>query len=67
MGFYADDELLKWVTDEYPNYSKTELDMRESCIRFKKPDKIPFELIGELCSKMTTDKWIQIYEKNIKR
>ncbi|HIA35432.1 MAG TPA: DUF1801 domain-containing protein [Flavobacteriales bacterium] len=67
MGLYANPELLKWFTDEYPKHCKTKLDMGKSCIRFKKPDQIPFELIGELCSKMTTKQWIEIYETNLKR
>jgi len=67
MGLYANTELLKWFTDEYPKHSKTKLNMGKSCIRFKKPDHIPFELIGELCSKMTTEQWIEIYETSLKR
>ena len=67
MGLYENTEMLKWFTDEYPKHSKTKLDMGKSCIRFKKPDHIPFELIGELCSKMSTEQWIEIYETNLKR
>ncbi|MBX3044254.1 MAG: DUF1801 domain-containing protein [Candidatus Kapabacteria bacterium] len=67
MGLYANPDLLKWFSDEYPKHSKTKLDMGKSCIRFKKPDQIPFELIGDLCSKMTTKQWIEIYETNLKR
>ncbi len=67
MGLYANPELLKWFIDEYPKHCKIKLDMGKSCIRFKKPDQIPFELIGELCSKMTTKQWIEIYETNLKR
>ena len=67
MALYADDKLLTWFTDQYPNHSKAKLDMGKSCVRFKKPDLIPFELIGELCSKVTTERWIEIYENNIKR
>ena len=37
MGVYANPELLKWFTSEYPKYSKTKLDMGKGCIRFKKP------------------------------
>jgi hypothetical protein len=36
--------------------------MGKSCIRFKKIDEIPFELIGELASKMSADQWISTYE-----
>jgi len=67
MGVYSDPKLLKWFTGEFPKHSKTKLDMGKSCIRFKKPDQIPFKLIGELASKMTPDDWIKIYEKNLKR
>ena len=58
---------LNWFIKEYPNYSKQKLDMGKSCIRFKKIDQIPFELIGKLCKKMPVNKWINIYEKEIKK
>jgi uncharacterized protein YdhG (YjbR/CyaY superfamily) len=67
MGIYAKPELLKWFTDNYPKHAKTKLDMGKSCIRFKKMDQIPFELIGELVSKMTVEDWISIYESEIKK
>ena len=41
--------------------------MGKSCIRFKSTDNIPFTLIGELASKMTTVEWIRIYESQIKK
>lgn len=67
MGIYADPKLLKWFTDEFAKASKTKLDMGKSCIRFKKPEHIPYELIGKLASKMTPKEWIEMYEKNFKR
>lgn len=67
MGLYANPEFLQWFTEEYPKYSKTKLDMGKSCIRFKKPEQIPYELIAELCTKMTPQEWIEIYEKNYKK
>ncbi len=67
MGIYANPELLKWFTAEYPKHCKTKLDMGKSCIRFKKPDDIPFDLIGQLVEKMTVDDWVGIYENEIKR
>jgi hypothetical protein len=63
MGIYADKKLLEWFTKEYPKHSQTKLDMGKSCIRFKKPEQIPFQLIGELVSKMTPKDWIATYEK----
>lgn len=66
MGIYADNDLLNWFVAEYPKYLKTKLDLGKSCIRFKKMETIPYELIGELCSKMTVQQWIDLYEKNYK-
>jgi len=67
MGIYADPKLLKWFTDEYAKTGLGKLDMGKSCMRFKKPENIPFDLIGELCSKITVEKWIEVYEENLKR
>jgi hypothetical protein len=66
MGLYADSVLLDWFTAEYPKYSKTKLDIGKSCIRFKKPDEIPFELLGELFSRMKPQEWIVLYEKQFR-
>ena len=66
-GIYADPDLMQWFVDEYPKYVKTKLDMGKSCIRFKKPDQIPLQLIGELATKMTPQQWINLYEANIKK
>lgn len=66
-GIYADKNLLEWFTREYPKYVKTKLDMGKSCIRFKKIDQIPYELIAELVKKMSVQEWIDTYEKGIKK
>lgn len=66
MGIYADKELHDWFVAEYPKYVKTKLDMGKSCIRFKKVETIPYELIAELCTKMNAKQWIDLYEKNLK-
>lgn len=62
MGIYADEKLLYWFQEEFPKYSKKKLDMGKSCMRFKKPEDIPYELIGELAGKMTPQDWIEKYE-----
>ncbi|RCU42493.1 DUF1801 domain-containing protein [Chryseobacterium lacus] len=67
MGIYSDPEVMKWFTEEYPKHSKRKLDMGKSCIRFKKTEDIPFELIGELMKKMTVQDWVNIYESNLKK
>ncbi len=66
MGIYADENLLKWFKQEYEK-TKLKLDMGKSCIRFKKPEQIPFVLIGELAAKLTPKRWIEIYERQVKK
>lgn len=66
-GIYSKPEIHDWFVNEYPKHSKYKLDMGKSCIRFKKMDDIPFELIGKLSKKLSVDEWIEIYEKTIKK
>ena len=67
MGIYSQPDLLNWFVEEYPKHSKTRLDMGKSCIRFKKPDQIPYKLIGELSKKINVNDWINIYESILKK
>src|SRR5690606_8495696 len=56
MGIYADKNLYDWFIEEYPKHTIQKLDMGKSCIRFKKIEAIPYDLIGALMEKMTVDK-----------
>lgn len=67
MGLYADAALMKWFTDEFAKQVPTKLDMGKSCIRFKKPEQIPYELLGQLVAKMSVKQWIACYETNLKK
>jgi hypothetical protein len=67
MGIYGDPKLLKWFTEAHAKASPKKLDMGKSCVRYKKPEDIPFKLIGELVAKISADEWIAMYEKNMKR
>lgn len=67
MGLYADPDLLEWFTSEYPKRTPAKLDMGKSCIRFKKPDQIPVDLIAELAGKMTPADWISLYEEKLQK
>jgi uncharacterized protein YdhG (YjbR/CyaY superfamily) len=66
MGIYASPALYDWFVAEYPKHAKYKLDMGKSCIRFKKPEDIPYELIGQLASKMTANEWIATYESQLR-
>ncbi|PIF45507.1 uncharacterized protein DUF1801 [Chryseobacterium sp. 52] len=65
MGIYSDPQLLEWFVAEYPKHTQQKLDMGKSCVRFKKFDDIPYQLIGELMKKMSAREWIELYEKNL--
>lgn len=67
MGLYADPILNNWFLAEYPKFSSKKLDMGKSCLRFKKGEDIPFELIRLLVQKMTSSDWVTMYEKLYKK
>lgn len=62
MGLYMNDEIYNWFVAEYAKHSKKKLDMGKSCIRFKKVEDIPYDLIGQLAQKITPEQWINMYE-----
>lgn len=62
MGIYAKPDLMDWFVKSYASLGIGKLDMGKSCIRFKKMESIPYDLIAELCSKMSPQDWITCYE-----
>jgi uncharacterized protein YdhG (YjbR/CyaY superfamily) len=66
MGMYANPKLEKWFVDAYTKATGKKADKGKSCLRYKKPEDIPYDLIGELASKITVDEWIKLYETNLK-
>ncbi|TBW28518.1 DUF1801 domain-containing protein [Gramella sp. KN1008] len=66
-GVYANPELYDGFIKTYKEETGKNPDMGKSCIRFKKTDEIPIDVIGELATKITPQEWIELYEKSIKR
>ncbi|NQN49023.1 DUF1801 domain-containing protein [Streptococcus suis] len=64
MGIYMDKELNDWFVEKYQEQVPTKLDMGKSCIRMKNSKNIPYELIGQLVSKMSMERYIELYEEN---
>ena len=62
MGLYASPGDTEWFTSNWDASTYGKLDMGKSCIRFKKMDRIPWELIAELATRMTPQDWIARYE-----
>lgn len=62
-GLYIDPNLLEWFKIEYAKSAKYKLAMGKSCVNLKRMDDIPYNLIGELCQKITPQDFIKMYEK----
>jgi uncharacterized protein YdhG (YjbR/CyaY superfamily) len=67
MGIYADPKLLEWFTKAYAKAVPGKLDMGKSCLRFKKAENIPYELIAELATKMSVKDWVGMYESKLSK
>lgn len=65
-GIYANKQMQDWFVGAYEKATGKKPDMGKSCIRLKKIENIPYDLIGKLASKMTPAEWISVYESNIK-
>jgi uncharacterized protein YdhG (YjbR/CyaY superfamily) len=62
MCVYGDKETKDWFVKAYKATGK-KLDMGKSCIRFKKLEKLPLELIGQTIARVSVAKFIEAYEK----
>lgn len=67
MVLYAKQGLMDWFVEEYKKQCKHKPDIGKSCIRFKRMNDIPFDLIGKLTAKVSTQEWIDLYEKLYKK
>lgn len=65
-GIYANEKLHDWFVSEYPKHCTYKLDMGKSCVRFKKMNDVPYQLIEALCKKISVDDWVSLYEKKVK-
>ena len=65
-GIFSIPELNEWFQNEYPNHCKYKINMSKSCVRLKKMEDIPFELIAELIKKISVQDYIKVYEEKLK-
>lgn len=64
MHLYMNPEELKWFESEFAKTGK-KLDMGKSCIRFKRIDDIPLELLRRTVKRISADRYIKLYEQTI--
>lgn len=67
MGVYMFEDLKNWITEEYKKRVGKKIDMGKSCIRLKNVENIPYELLGELCRKISVDEFIEKYESQLNK
>lgn len=63
MNVYGDPETERWFVEEYRASGK-KLDMGKSCVRFKRLDDLPLDLVGRAIARTPVDDFIRLYEKS---
>lgn len=66
MHLYSDTKTDQWFRDEYRKSGK-KMDIGKSCIRFKKIEDLPLDLVVEALSRITVAEYIQRYEAGRKK
>ena len=61
-GIMGNEAVRSWFQEAYQEQVSTKLNMGKSCLRFTNPKRIPYELIGELVTKITLEEWLQQYQ-----
>ena len=61
MGCYSDEKTRKAFEAEFKKSGKP-MDMGKSCIRFKRLEDLPMELIEATVRATSVEQWIEIYE-----
>jgi hypothetical protein len=63
MSVYGDKETERWFTEAFRASGK-KLDMGKSCVRFKKLDDLPLDVIGQAIARAPVDEFIARYEES---
>jgi len=66
MCVYSEPDYEKWFREAWAKSGK-KLDMGKSCIRFKKLEDVPLDVVGAAINQVPVKKWVAIYEAAFKR
>ncbi|MEE8438591.1 MAG: DUF1801 domain-containing protein [Micropepsaceae bacterium] len=61
MGIYGDKKLRRWFEREYKKTNKR-MDVGKCCVRFKKLEDLPLEIVGKAVAAMSLEEFIAMYE-----
>jgi Domain of unknown function (DU1801) len=64
MCIYGDEKHRAWFTKEWAK-TGLKLDMGKSCVRFKKVEDLPLDLISQAVAKVPVEAFVAQYEKMI--
>ncbi len=64
MAMYEGGELERWFRAAWEKTGR-KLDMGKCCVRFKKIEDVPLELIGEVVKRMPAKKYIRHYQDSL--
>ena len=67
MGLYFDAINKNWFEPQFNNYSDYKIELGKGCIRFKKWDQLPIQLITDLIQKISIADYIALYERQLKK
>lgn len=65
-GGYSDDSFRNWFEKAYADAGK-KLDMGKSCVRFKKLEDLPLEVIGQAVARLPVKDFVANYEAALAR
>jgi len=66
MAIYGDKKADKWFREEYEKSGK-KLDMGKSCVRARKIEDFPLDVIGKAVALVSSNELISLYEKSRKK
>src|SRR5690606_33172780 len=66
MGCYGSPEQDRWLRSAWTATGR-KLDMGKACIRFKKLEDVPLDVVGEAFRRMPAREYIAQYEANLAR
>jgi hypothetical protein len=61
MGVYGDESAARWLGEQY-RARGMKLDMGKSCVRFKRIEDVPLDVVGEAIARTPLERFIEIYE-----
>jgi len=64
LGLYMDPDDAKWFAKAWKATGKR-FEMGKSCVRFKKLDDVPLEVLAEAIKRMPSKRYIATYEANM--